>query len=305
VGKSPASRGPLKVPRPDKAVLLWSSPEKYYASKLLHDASWAAIMARYAKAAASLQLKLTNGNEELDLTPDERMVLDGAKRRSKSSEAGGGGGPRRPVDVLKAMLGFVVPMLGRYATNIAMEWLNSEIKYIATTVTGTITNVSGYSLLNGIAQGTDFNQRVGNSIRILGLDWFLQVYNQHADANQQYRFWIIVDTQSDAAAPTDATFAEGGTLNVNGLVPYIKAAPDRYAILHDECFNIDAAVNAIHHSRRHLDNLVAQDLHTLYELTTGVIAAISRGAIYFVHVSTDAANALTVTANFRVFYTDN
>lgn len=313
-GKAPLGGAPLKskvriayLPKYDSpdVMKMWSSPEKYYASKELHDSSWAAIMARYAKASASLQKKLESGNAELDLTSEERAVLEGAKRRSNTG-GGSSGGPKRPAEVLKAMLGFVIPMLGKYATSIAMEWLNSEIKYVTTTVSGVITTTSGYNLLNGVAQGTDYNQRVGNSIRILGLDWLLQVYNQHADANQQYRYVILVDTQTDGAAPSDAEIVEGGgAFVISSLLPNIKASPERFAILHDKIFNMDATVNAIHYDRVKLDNLVGQDLHTLYELTTAVVAAISKGSIYFAHVSTDGVNGVTVSANFRVFYTDN
>lgn len=288
----------------ERVKLMWKSREAYDRSLQLHGESWAAIMAKYAATADRLQRKLDAEIESLDLTPEEKRVLSLSKRRNVGGAAGGGG-PMTPSNALKAMLGFVIPMLGKYATDVALQWLNAEIKYLNTTVTGAISSGPGFNLLNGLLQGIDYNQRVGNSVRILGINWLLNLTTSAAATETIYRFMLVVDTQANEAAPTSADLSEGaGTFAVGTLVPNILASPDRFVFLHDETITLSSLAKTAHHSSMRLEDLVKQDLHTLFSTTGATIAAISRGSLYLVHVSDQAANTPTVQFNCRVFYED-
>jgi len=309
------ARGTVSFPGPPSIVantgarkkkfdpkLLWASPEAYSLSLARHQENWAAIMGGILNAARSLQLKLDAEQEVMDLTPLERHVLSLANRRKTSS---GPNGPKSPSEALKALLGFVIPILGKYATDVALQWLNAEIKYVYTSISGTVTSTSGYTLLNGIAQGTDYNQRVGNSIRLLGFDFRGHVTcNGSGSIAQLIRVIIGIDLQSDGALPTDTQLAEGGVLTVDVPVPSVLKAPDRFALFYDRVMTLSTTVQTAHVLSERLDNLVANNVHTLFDLTTGVIGAISRGALFCAMVSDQAANPPTVSLNLRVFYED-
>lgn len=304
------SQPPAKGKRKSKKVdpkTLWPSPEAFAASEARHQQNWSAIIANLVSAGRSLSAKLEADQEVMDLTPLERQVLALANRRKASA---GPSGPKSPSEALKALLGFVIPVLGKYATDIALQWLNAEIKYVYTTISGNVSTTSGYNLLNGIAQGTDYNQRVGNSVRILGFD--LRGRCLYAPTSTKYeqvfRFIVGIDLQSDGALPTDTQLAEGGSLTTTSLVPSVLKAPDRFAFFMDRHFVLtnNNSSGTAHYFSDKLDNLVHNNVHTLFDLTTGVIAAISRGAMFCAVVSDQAAAADEpfVELNFRVFYED-
>lgn len=261
------------------------------------------ILDRLAKATKALDAKMATAVDELDLTEQEKMILEGAKRKQKASSPEGPKGPR---DALKALLGGVVPILGKFAMDVALQWLNAEIKYTVYTTAGNVTTTAGYALLAAVAQGVDYNQRVGNSIRILGLDWRINAqYNSASSAiTHNYRCVFGVDTQTDGALPTDSVMAEGGSMTPFVPIPYIKDSPDRFAILHDEVMELSPTVKTSMWSIKKLEDLVSQNLHTLYDGTGSTVASISRGSLFICHVSDQATNAPLINITVRVFYED-
>ena len=52
--------------------------------------------------------------------------------------------------------------------------------------------------------------------------------------------------------------------------------------------------------------MISYNQHTRYNTgTAGTIADITDNSIYIMHVSTDAANGVFVTANYRFLFVDN
>ncbi len=225
------------------------------------------------------------------------------------------GGPSTPYDAMKAMLGAVVPILGKYAMSVALQWLNPEVKFTVVSFNGTTdwSTTPLKQLLNGIAQGVDVDERIGNSIRILGLEWDVTIIpNSAASSQTLVQVVILVDTQTEGAAPPTAdVYSAGITSLVQAPVPNINTALYRFAILHHERFTASTTNTVLpynksmHVMKNKLDNLVGQDLHTLYQGTTAAITDISKGSIYLVAVSNQATNTPTVTGQVRVFYEDD
>ncbi len=292
------------------------------ASAALHQAN----LAKLFEAFFELHRRATVKAEEAtftELTPAEFGALQLYKRGQRSKSTSGastlGGKPVGPTKQWHALLGGVVAVLGRYAASMAMQWLNPELKVIVTSFDGTTdwSTTPVTQLLNGVAQGLDYNNRIGNSIRLVAVDVDLTIRTTVAAAGPTFvQAVLLVDTQTEGAVPPSAdVFQSGVTLLALAAVPNPVTAPDRFAIVHAEKFHLvigDGVTTAIRvfggpsvHHIKFRKSLVEQNCHTYYQSTTGAITSISRGSMYLIGVSSEATNTPIVYGHVRVWFEDN
>lgn len=289
-------------------------------------ASAAAHTANLARLFEAFSILVKRAQEKVDLATDELSPSEAgalllAKRRSKSTAGAStlGGKPVGPAKQWHALLGGVVAVLGRYAASMAMQWLNPELKVNVVSFDGTTdwSTTPLTQLCNGIAQGLDFDDRIGNSIRLIAVDVDLTVRTTVAAAGPTFvQMALVVDTQTEGAAPPSGDlFQSGVTLLALAAMPNPVTAPDRFAVIHQEKFHLvvgDGVTTAIRifggpsvHHIKFKKSLVEQNCHTYYQLTTAAIGAISRGSLYLIGVSSEATNTPIVYGHVRVWFEDN
>ena len=119
----------------------------------------------------------------------------------------------------------------------------NELKVIDTdqSLSTTVSSTGTVTLINGVAQGTDFNQRIGRKITMKSIfSKFFLVPNSTLNSvnGNIVRVMIFYDAQTNAAAPSVsdvlATNAYDASLNLNNR--------DRFKIILDKYYTIGAAV---------------------------------------------------------------
>jgi len=185
--------------------------------------------------------------------------------------------------------------------------INVEEKVKNVTVTSVTTSSSGtIDLLTAIGQGTDINQRVGDSIRCQKLTYSLLCTRNGTDGC--VRAIIFRDTENQGSTPsaTDLLEAVSGTLSI--VTPYTwfnhnsNAQKNRFVILLDDVLTVSSsepnAVISVKFSQNEMK-------HTRFRGTTDAASSSAEGALFLLIITDQAANQPKVTWYSRLTYTDD
>lgn len=187
-----------------------------------------------------------------------------------------------------------------------------EKKVINTTVTSVGCNTTGtVTLLNGVATGTDFTDRVGRKIvnTVVQVRGFLIPDTTTASTTTNCcRVLVIEDLQTNGVAPTIASIFHEATgtsfMNLNNR--------NRFRVLMDEQFvigpiNTTATTTLSPCPSSHSINFYKKcNIPTVFEGTDATVASISEGALWLVTLSNQpaGANDATFTFSSRVRFID-
>lgn len=175
--------------------------------------------------------------------------------------------------------------------------VESKVIDIAPFASG-VSNTGVIYTLNSLGQGTTSVTRVGDSVKFQALH--LNGYiTQHASAtNTIVRVWLI-------------RFKEprGSTINLStdfwqnvNVLSYIQTQKrDRYAILYDRTFHLQAGGA----SQVQIEKHVKLNAHTKYDGNAGTIADIQTNGYFLVALSNEATNTPVINACLRLRYTDD
>lgn len=103
---------------------------------------------------------------------------------------------------------------------------SAELKYFDKDIPVEASSV--VSLLNGITQGTDYNQRIGRHCKIQSVSVKGYIQGTNISAGNIYRWWLVWDKQSNGATPvfTDVVTTVSPLAEKN-----VAANADRFTIL--------------------------------------------------------------------------
>ena len=199
-----------------------------------------------------------------------------------------------------------------------MFFRGPEKKETLTFYSATNVTTSFEQLLCGIAQGTDYNQRVGNVIRLSTLE--LNVYAlSHASATVPtvIRWALVVDRQANGSALTFASVFDtlGGTVDPVFALRNTQDWEDRFLVLCDErmCLPLNAGGTpgpSSIHRQINLAALMGSMAGIKFSSTGNTIASIATNSIYFVAAPSsqsafaDATNFPKLSFNCRLRFTD-
>lgn len=183
---------------------------------------------------------------------------------------------------------------------------NIEEKYFdLTTASSNLASTATIDNLSNIVQGTDYNQRLGNSIRAMRLRFDYTILNNASSVTTNLiRIIVFRDFMCQGADPTPAQVLEtvaSGMQAVNSA--YLHYAYDRFEVLHDEVHitsQVGSSQQAIH--RRCLFPI---NDHILYSSTAGADASDWQGSLYVLYVSNVATFDPTISYHSRLVFTDD
>lgn len=205
-----------------------------------------------------------------------------------------------------------------------------EVKHITQTFTATnfaaATAATQIILVNPVAQGDDYNERIGDKIKMTSFQIKGVIVRQNADLGKQTARMILVYD----AAPKGAALTFGEVLDLGGvaagLTPYAPYNLDyvgsRIKILYDKSWVlnpqvpdgwVDAAGIITVSGYAPVQKLIKANVPigrvANYGLgTAGAVASIATGSLYLLFMSTESLGAGTTTYQFdgltRLFYRD-
>lgn len=180
----------------------------------------------------------------------------------------------------------------------------AEKKYNDTSLaSGSILNLAGPAvplLINGVAQGTDANQRVGRKINWDSILIRLRLTVGATPTSDSYRIMLVVDKQANAAAATAANMLESTAFTTANNM----ANRARFVTLWDKKGVVTTGGD---------NSVVIEELYlrkkfqTIYSGTGATIGDITSGALYLLVFGSLAVTAtqLVATGYIRLRYLDD
>jgi len=181
--------------------------------------------------------------------------------------------------------------------------LNAEMKeYYSLIANAVITNSNAYQLLS-IAQGSDYNSRIGDSVKLdnLRIEYTLNV---NATAGQNLtRVVVLRDFMNTGAVPTLASIFQDVSSQAALIVsPYLHSLGDRYEVLYDAVHvQVTAADSAIVHRRIGL----GVDDHVLWSGTSSAIGDTYQGHPFLFAITDQGVNGPKLVVNSTAYFVDN
>lgn len=180
--------------------------------------------------------------------------------------------------------------------------INTESKYIDVAANAGIPiGTPTLQTLTAIAQGTDENNRIGNSVLLKHINIRISfIPNFTADAYNLMRYIIFVDKQQSGTPPTAAQLL---TTPGNIDSPFNRNYTDRFVILKDK--RLVASQTGLITSSIFQKVFKRLNFHTRFIGTSSANASMGNNTVYFFAVSTQVINAPTAFIYSRINFTDN
>lgn len=151
--------------------------------------------------------------------------------------------------------------------------------------------------LTGMAQGTDYNQRVGNSIKCQYMN-LVQVFFLGTNSQNTCRVILFRDRENRQSLPSVTDVLE----SADPRAQYNHNNTDRFTILKDQFFILDT-----YHPTRAFEWSKSDKTHIRYEGTTSGVSDADENNVFLLYLADSASGAASPisTYNFRLGYVDN
>lgn len=184
-----------------------------------------------------------------------------------------------------------------------------ELKYIDTTSTGTVNGTGSLTLLNGIAQGQDINQRIGRKVNLKSIFFRLDLYpatTASSPTGDIVRILVIYDCQTNSSAPGIGNIL----VSPQYLAPMNLDYRDRFKILIDKHVTMPANVytTGALTSGEGMPKICKVwkrlNMDEVFNGTAATIGSIATGSIYLLLLAL-GTNVTTANMWCRIRYTDS
>ncbi len=180
--------------------------------------------------------------------------------------------------------------------------INIEEKNLETLVSSAAFDTNGtvYSI-STVAQGTDYTQRVGDSIRMQHIQVRWRVFKNAAATQSMCRVILFRDLDGYGTAPVT-----GDVMQFAGVATAPLSPPDwlnrkRFAIIRDELVTLnntgESSVCGMWQ--------VPHNGHILYLGTTAAASSNGKGSVYMLVISDESTNTPTIAFSSRIAFTDD
>lgn len=192
----------------------------------------------------------------------------------------------------------VVWKYGKYA----LAAINAEEKESYVLVKDGAT-ASFIQFVSGIAQGLDYNQRTGDSVKVTNVRMeYVLVGNVTAGANIS-RLIILRDFMNQGSQPVNSDiFQDTSTATATIASPYLHNLADRFEVLYDQ---VETQTYTSESTLVHRRIGMAINDHVLFKGTSAATSDSWQGAFYVVFITDQAVNAPKLTLSIMFNYVDN
>lgn len=174
-------------------------------------------------------------------------------------------------------------------------------------------------LLNGIAAGTDFYQRIGRKVKLRSLLFRGDIYasDNATTGALSYRVALVYDSQTNGAAVSYSDIFQSvqfnGTTGARAYSGVNLNNRDRFKVLKDWTFTLAAvsltvAGNGGYHNKRSLKAYIPLNHDQIFSGTGGTLSDIQTGALFLIAIcdaNSTGDDAGTITWNTRVRFSDD
>lgn len=184
-----------------------------------------------------------------------------------------------------------------YGLNEIRKLINIETKIAEATGTSSIDTAGAVTSISLIAQGLDYQNRIGDSIKLQRIEFRVR-WTVGTGTASFIRTLLVRDLDNYGTKPALGDVLQ--TVSVLSPKDYLNA--DRFSILYDELGTLNQSdANSV----STFD--MAHEGHVKYLGTTAADASSGKGSLYLMFLSSETAgaNAPTVVLHSRLYYTDD
>jgi hypothetical protein len=179
--------------------------------------------------------------------------------------------------------------------------INIEEKILDTSsasyVFDTTGNVTPMSL---IAQGLDYNNRVGDSLKMQSLQLRYRVFRGGSATTSVVRIMLIRDLDCQGATPTTAQILSAVGTSQAPTSPLNWLNRKRFAVLYDNLTTVTSTDIGFTDSIS-----MAHEGHILFLGTTAAAASQGKGSLFVLAISDEATNYPSIAWQSRIIFTDD
>lgn len=186
-----------------------------------------------------------------------------------------------------------------------IRMINTEVKFIDTATSDAVSDTVTFQSYNGVAQGTDESNRIGNSI--LAKDWNIRIRGRtnHTTTPYNYiRFVMFVDRFTTGSSPTAAQLFQDTARPT--ISAFHKDYTDRFSILKDKRFTISAQSTATASVGFSFKVYKKLDFHIRYTAGTSSVGSYGPNSLWIAIITGNpTADTIAFDTYSRVNFTDN
>jgi len=180
-----------------------------------------------------------------------------------------------------------------------------ELKYVDTYTTSALVAAGITYSRAAIAQGDDYNQRIGESVTAAFFSYKLRVIKSTPSVNPStIRFMVVWDRQANGGAPGSPL--DIATITDPLIAPHDYRLKDRYKILQDRTIILNPQSGTTGQSQIYSGNFNLHGTQIKYLDSGGTIASLtSRNLFMISFASVTAVTDCTIGLGSRFWYSDS
>ncbi len=183
-----------------------------------------------------------------------------------------------------------------------------EIKQNNFSLTDTVTVAGQWAHVSGLAQGDDFNERVGRQVTSKSLELkYHMIGNTSAVLTQRIRVVVLYDSQAQGVVPATLDVFEVDELE--SLPSANPAQKERFKILYDRTHILGNLVwngtNTMQRTEKFAHTFIKLGRKVYYESTSAAVTGAGKNSLFFCYFSDDDANSPSVVFRARFSALDN
>lgn len=182
------------------------------------------------------------------------------------------------------------------------KMLNVEKKFFDVSFSaGAIPLTATLTPITLVAEGNDYNQRAGISIKMNSIQWRIKISLGATPLPNTIRFLLFIDNECAGATASLGDLLENTAIPTVSPLNHVNGK--RFKILNDSCVQISPNGD----EQKWLQGFIKLNNHVKYQGTTGVIANAREGNLFFLLVSDQATVASQPVADglMRTRFIDN
>lgn len=177
--------------------------------------------------------------------------------------------------------------------------INIETKINETFIFGAIDTSGAVNCISQFAQGLDYNNRVGDSIKLQRISFSARFSTGTTGTKTFIRTMLVRDLDGYGTLPTVANVLQ--QVDVLSEKNYLNT--ERFSVLYDEL----EAINSVSTPNTVVRVIMPHEGHIKYLGTTAAAASNGKGSLYILTISNETAgtNAPTCEIRTRIYFTDD
>lgn len=171
-----------------------------------------------------------------------------------------------------------------------------------TTVTSTAFDTTGSLVpISRIAQGLNYTERVGNSIKLQHIEVRGRIYKNSSSSASVVRVLLVRDLDGYGTQPDVSTMMESVGTVAAPLTQHDFLNRKRFSFLYDELLTL----NNTGESSSTFEIQLPHEGHVLYLGTTAAASSDGKGSLYMLFISDESTNTPTYAFSARIIFTDD